>query len=63
MKRNGYVDVIKFIFAFIIAEFHLGTGLFPGGRVAVDGFFMISAYLMMRSIERRAATEVWAKAA
>lgn len=57
MKRNGYVDVIKFIFALIIAEFHLNTGLFPGGRVAVDGFFMISAYLMMRSLERSTAAE------
>jgi len=53
MKRNGYIDIIKFIFAIIIAEFHLSTGLFPGGRVAVDGFFMISAFLMMKYIERQ----------
>lgn len=52
MKRNGYVDVIKFIFAIVIAEFHLGSGIFPGGRVAVEGFFMISGYLMMNSIAK-----------
>lgn len=53
MNRNGYIDVIKFAFAIIIAEFHLLTGIFPGGRVAVDGFFMISAFLMMKNLERR----------
>ena len=52
MKRNGYIDVIKFLFAIVIAEFHLGTGLFMNGRIAVDGFFMISGYLMMRSAEK-----------
>lgn len=50
-KRNGYIDVIKLLLAIIVAEFHLGSGLFPGGRLAVDGFFMITGYLMMRSIE------------
>ena len=51
-KRNGYIDIIKFAFALIIMEFHQGTGIFPGGRVAVEGFFMISSYLMMCYIER-----------
>lgn len=49
---NSYLDVIKFIFALIILEFHLNSGLFPGGRLAVEGFFMISGYLMMNSINR-----------
>lgn len=52
MARNGYIDVIKFVFAIIIAEFHLGSGLFPGGRLAVEGFFMISGFLMIQSIEK-----------
>lgn len=51
-KRNGYIDAIKFIFALIILEFHMGTGIFPGGRLAVEGFYMISAFLMMKSIEK-----------
>ena len=52
MKRNGYIDIIKFVFAIMIAEFHLGSGLFLGGRLAVDGFLMITGYLMMVSVER-----------
>ncbi len=51
-KRNGYLDVIKFLFAIIIAEFHVGAGVFPGGRLAVEGFFMITGYFMMNSIEK-----------
>lgn len=50
--RNSYIDLIKFIFAIVIVLFHMLGGIFPGGRVAVEGFFMISGYLMMRSIDR-----------
>ena len=49
-KRKGYIDVIKFLFALIVTDFHVNTGTFPGGRIVVEGFFMISGYLMMRSI-------------
>lgn len=49
-KRNGYIDVIKFLFALIVTDFHVNSGIFPGGRIVVEGFFMISGYLMMRSI-------------
>ena len=56
MKRNGYIDVIKLLFAIIIAEFHWGSGIFAGGRVAVEGFFIISGFLMMKSIEREGET-------
>ena len=52
MKRNGYIDIIKFVFAILIAEFHLNSGLFLGGRLAVEGFFMITGYFMIGSIER-----------
>ena len=48
--RNGYIDIIKFIFALVITDFHLNTGVFPGGRTVVEGFFMISGYLMMNNI-------------
>ena len=48
--RNGYIDVIKLFFALVILDFHIETGIFPGGRIVVEGFFMISGYLMMRTI-------------
>ncbi len=51
MNRNGYIDVVKFFFAILIAEFHLNSGMFLGGRLAVEGFFMITGYLMVRTIE------------
>ncbi len=57
MKRNGYIDVIKFIFAIIIAEFHFGSGIFLGGRMAVEGFFIITGYLMMKTIEKSPVAE------
>lgn len=57
MKRNGYIDIIKFIFAVIVAEFHVSSGLFPGGRIAVEGFFMITGFLMMKSLEKDPSTD------
>jgi hypothetical protein len=57
MKRNGYIDVIKFIFAIIVAEFHVASGIFPGGRIAVEGFFMITGFLMMKSLEKDPSTD------
>ncbi len=50
--RNGYIDIVKFLFALIIAEFHINTGVFPGGRIAVEGFFFISGFFMMQNIYR-----------
>lgn len=52
MKRNGFIDIIKFFFAIIIAEFHVNSGHFPGGRIGVEVFFMLNGYLMMRSLAK-----------
>lgn len=52
-QRNSFLDIIKFVFAVLIVLFHFGRGFVPGGRVAVEGFFMISGYFMMKSIERK----------
>jgi peptidoglycan/LPS O-acetylase OafA/YrhL len=46
MKRNGYIDIVKFFFALVIAEFHVNSGLFPGGRLACEVFFMINGLLL-----------------
>ena len=50
--RNHYVDFAKLIFAFMIVEFHTTQRVFPNGRIAVEGFFMLSGFLMMRSLSR-----------
>ena len=57
VKRNGYVDVMKLIFAFMIADFHFGTGFLPGGYLAVEAFFMVSGFFMMKSMERISQSE------
>ena len=57
MKRNGFIDVIKFMFAIIIAEFHLESGIFPGGRMGCEVYFMISGYLMMCSLAKDKSTD------
>jgi len=51
--RNSFIDYAKFLFAIMIVLFHFGNGYCPGGRVAVEGFFMFSGYFMMKSIEKR----------
>lgn len=51
-QRNNYIDIMKLIFAVMVVMFHYGGDLLPGGRLAVEGFFMISGYFMMKSIER-----------
>lgn len=49
LSRNSYIDYIKFLFAIEIVMFHISpyTHICGGGRIAVEGFFMISGYLMM----------------
>ncbi len=49
MKRNSAVDIIKFLLAIIIVLYHWGLW-FRSGKLAVEAFFMITGYLMMRSI-------------
>lgn len=56
-KRNGYIDMIKFLLSCIIVLFHLNNGMMKGGRVAVEGFFMITGYLMMCSLSRENESE------
>ena len=57
MKRDSYLDIIKFLFAIMILFFHAGNEIFPGGRIAVEGYFMISGYFMMISIAKAAGKE------
>ena len=47
MKKRIYsIDVLKLVFAYIIAFFHFGTTIAPGPTVAVQVFFIISGFFL-----------------
>ena len=52
-KRNGKIDLLRFLFAVIVLIYHsryvVGDekSLFLGGSFAVEFFFLVSGYLMM----------------
>jgi len=52
MKRNSAIDYLKFIFSLVIFLYHYNL-IFDGGYIVVEGFFMISGYLMFRSVNKR----------
>ena len=52
-NRSSYIDIVSVLFAIMIVLFHYGKHVLPGGRIAVEGFFMISGYLMMNTIEKQ----------
>lgn len=49
MKRNSSVDYLKFLFSILIFLYHFRLGIY-GGYLLVEGFFMISGYLMYASL-------------
>lgn len=50
MKKRIYsIDVLKLVFAYIIAFFHFGTTIAPGPTVAVQVFFIISGFFWERN--------------
>ena len=57
-KRNGRIDLLRFVFALVIMLHHsryvLGDdhAVFIGGSLAVEFFFLVSGYLMAVSAER-----------
>lgn len=57
-KRNGKIDLLKFLFAIIVLIHHTRyvvgdkTSLFLGGSLAVEFFFLVSGYLMMAGIKQ-----------
>ena len=52
-KRNGEIELLRFIFAVIVFSYHFEYAgfIFKSGYLAVDFFFMLSGYFMMRHIE------------
>lgn len=58
-QRNGTIDFLKFLFALVVLIFHgrkLASGnefaLLQSGYLAVEFFFLVSGYLMMKSASR-----------
>ena len=58
MKRNSSIDYLKFLFSVIIVLYHYGLW-FSGGYIVVEGFFMITGFLMMGQI-RESGTDTTA---
>lgn len=51
-KKNGEIELLRFIFAVIVFSFHFDyADILKSGYLAVDFFFMLSGYFMMRHIE------------
>ena len=62
MKKNGKIEVLRFLFSVAVLLLHSKTFwpkgyIFPGGALSVDFFFILSGYLMAVSIEKK-GTEV-----
>ena len=57
-QRCGMIDLMKFIFSLVIVIYHarnmgLGNGLFlGGGYLPVEFFFLVSGFLMAKSVKR-----------
>lgn len=55
--RNGTIELWRFVFALLIVFCHgelLGAGklLFPSGAIGVEFFFLVSGFLMAKSVEK-----------
>lgn len=49
MNRNGRIDFLRFCFSIIVVLYH--GGVFLGGWIGVEFFFIVSGYYMCRSYE------------
>ncbi|MCR5772453.1 MAG: acyltransferase [Butyrivibrio sp.] len=62
-RRNGRIELLRFVFAFIVLLHHsrylLGDDncYFLGGSLGVEFFFIVSGYLMMNSVDRIVASK------
>lgn len=58
MKKRIYsIDVLKLVFAYIIAFFHFGTTIAPGPTVAVQVFFIISGFFLGKKFYARSVAD------
>ncbi len=55
-KRNGEIDLLRFVFCIVIVIHHFnaiyGFNMFSRGYIAVEFFFLVSGYLMAKHAER-----------
>ncbi len=55
-KRNGEIDVLRFVFALAILIFHFNAlydfGLFRYGNICVEFFFVVSGFLMAKQTSK-----------
>ena len=49
-KRNGTIEIYRFILSILIALFH--AEVFKNGYLVVDFFFIVSGYFLYRSVEK-----------
>ncbi len=59
--RNGKIELLRFLFALVIAVYHLGcsveydTEKFKAGYLAVEFYFLVSGYLFASSLSKKNA--------
>ena len=53
MKRIYSLDLLKLVFAFVIAFFHFGTDVAPGPTITVQIFFIISGFFLGKKFYSR----------
>lgn len=55
-KRNGEIDLLRFVFAMAILIFHFNDlytyGIFYHGNICVEFFFVVSGFLMAKQTEK-----------
>lgn len=57
-ERNGKIDLLKFIFAVVVALFHFSCSaeypdeMFRRGYLSVEFFFIVSGYLFAKSLQK-----------
>ena len=55
-RKNGFIDVQKFIYAWLIVAFHFGnatTDYLPGGASAVEFFVLTSGIFFFTGWEKK----------